>query len=472
MGRKLNARFLLQGVVTRDGDRVHMEITLVDASSGSPLWSTAFDRSVTDVAEIREKIAERIAGALHIASRSGTGDAAMTAPINLDTYQLYMRGQRLMSNLKVSDAEEAAAIFSRLTVLDPGFTRAYLGLGMALLQVADLKQQWTPGVFADAGKAFDRALELNPALGEAWTGRARCTEDPVKAEELFRRGLQLAPSHGIGYLQFSDFLFTQRRRGEAIEMIDRALQIDPLSPQLLHSKAFLVMVVRNDLAEHDRLLREALAINPDFLPALLQLANYKHFFSGEFAESIRLAEQAIALEPRSDDGRNLAAMMYLDVDDPAAALAVLRDSPQTAVARAEVAQYQRDLRRAAEVARSAAQQWWRWSMHSLSPLAEAIRDDAINTGDYASAVKLLESIHSRSTLPPMTRRGFVPVYAHSSCSPVKRSAVASSPHRFSSLSTPNRLAARRIGFLVNVPPYSPCWGMTSARFRNSELARG
>ena len=263
----------------------------------------------------------------------------------------------------------------------------------------------------EATKAFDRALELDPALGEAWIARAALTRDRVKAEEWYRKGLQLAPSYSDGYAYFSEFLYVEYRKGEAIEMVDRARQIDPLTPDLHLSQAFLLMVSRSDVAAHDRLLREALTISPGFRPALIQLAHSNYEYSGEFAEAIRLVEQALSQDPEGD-GRNLAVTVYLDVDDPVAAMAVLGKSPDSVSAQIKIAQYQRNRRRAAELASGVTD--YRETA-PMAPVAEALRDGAIATGDYAPVLKQLEARYSMSTSgtgPRVWSRGLGLVYAH------------------------------------------------------------
>src|SRR4029077_12205066 len=144
-------------------------------------------------------------------------------------------------------------------------------------------------------------------------------------------------------------------------------QIDPLTPTLHLRKAFLLMVSRSDVAGHDRLLREALAINPKLHPALTQLAGARYEFSGEFVEAVRIIEQSIALDPQSVRGRSRAARIYLDVDDPGAAMAVVRDSQPTS-AMVEIAQYQRDPRRAAALTRSRSTE--QWELGPIAPMAE------------------------------------------------------------------------------------------------------
>ncbi len=410
-GRKLNARFLLQGGAARAGDQISTDVELVDAASGAQLWSTSFDHSVKDVAALRETIVERVAGALRIAAEPAGGPASASAAINLDAHLLYVRGQQLMSNQRLDDANAAVELFRRATILDPSFARGYLAMGQAQLLAGGLGNGHSPELLREVNMAFDRALELNPALGEAWIERATLTRDPVKAEEWYRKGLALAPSYSDGYAEFSRFLFVEYRKGEAFEMIKRAREIDPLTPDLHLRQAFLFMVSSSDVAAHDRLVREALTISPGFHPALIRLAHSNYEFSGEFAEAIRLIERAIALDPDSD-GRSLAATVYLDLDDPVAAMAVLGKSPDEVSAQVKIAQYQGDRRRAAELARSVTED------HETAPVApgaEALRDGAIATGDYAPVLKQLEARYAMQvsgTGPRVWSRGLGLVYAH------------------------------------------------------------
>lgn len=416
-GRRLNARFLLQGSAAYAGDQIRTEAELFDAASGVRLWSTSFDHSVRDVALLREAIVERVAGALRIPAEPAAGPASAPAAINLEAHLLYVRGQQLMSKERLDDANTAVELFRRATIIDPSFARGYLAQGQALLTAAGLGNGFdSPELLREVNNAFDRALELNPALGEAWMERAwlarHIAHDPIKAEELYRKGLALAPSYAAGYADFSGFLFSEYSKGEAIEMINRARQLDPLTPDLYLRQAFMLMVGSSDVAAHDRLLREALVISPEYLPALIQLAHSNYEFSGEFAEAIRLVERAIALDP-AGDGRSLAATVYLDLDDPVAAVAVLGKSPDADVpGRLKIAQYRGDRRQAAELARRVTLDM---ETAPVAPVGEALRDEAIATGDYGPALQQLEarySIGTPDTGPRMWNRGLGLVYAH------------------------------------------------------------
>jgi DNA-binding winged helix-turn-helix (wHTH) protein/TolB-like protein/Tfp pilus assembly protein PilF len=422
LGERLHARFLLKGDTDQTGERLRLDVQLMDAQSDDQVWSAAFDRPLTEVAAIREEISQQIAGVLHIPVDPAASSALVETSISLDAYQLYIRGQQLMANATMTDTERAVELFRRATILDPRFARAYLGLGQALLEldvtttpfslgpVRDARNAATPAVRARAAQAFDRALELSPTLGEAWVEHARLARDPVKAEELYRNGLDLAPNYGAGYVHYAGFLFREGRVGEAIETIGRARRIDPLTPELHLLQAFFLLVIRSDVGGHDRLVREALEINPRLPSALQQLARSRWELSGEFADAAQLIERAIAVEPYSPNIRSLARDVYLELGDPVAAAAVLGDSPPAAAM--EIAQHEGDRARAAALLKDMPPEDWR-DTGAQASMTEAIRDAAIAAGDFEPGVRRLESVYAiRAGEPSMWHRASSLVYAH------------------------------------------------------------
>lgn len=404
-GRKLHAQFVLHGHIERQGDQLQIALELRDTQTGKPLWAGDFVRPAGELATVREEAAAQIARVLHLPA-SAPGPAS---PINLEAYELYVRGQRLMQSLRASDAEQAAALFQRATVLDPGFARAYLANGQALVLAHRLDSPTSPELLARVDKRYERALQLDPTLGEVWIERARLSEDKNRAEQLYRKGVALSPNYGVGYMRYSELLMPQNRRGEAIEMIDRARRIDPMTPNLHVRKAFMVFIQRSDVAGSEALLREALEIDPNFKVALLQLADSRHTWSSEFAEAMTLAERGIALDPDDDSARTMAAAMYLDLDDPQAADNVLRGVRARSEADVELAKYRHDVRRAAEIAYGMPDDDWNEGL--FSTLGEAICDGAAQSGDYVRAIQLLESKYATGEGFVMRRSGLSVVYA-------------------------------------------------------------
>lgn len=437
VARKVHARYLLKGDVRRGQDDVRMKVTLIDIESGDSVWSTTFRRPIEQIAGINEEIVGQTAKSLQI-PLPPANNASAYVPADLSTYGLYLRGQKLMSTFRAAEVEQAVVIFSRVTTLDPSFARGYFSMGQALLLAVDLgARTMTEEISRQAGQAFDRALELNPALGPAWAQRARLTSDPVQADVLYRRALELAPSYDENYIRYSDFLFSQGRRGEALELIDRARRIDPLSAALCWRKAELLLATRGDVAGMEQMLHEALAIKPDFPTALRDLAMSKFVWHGEFAEAIRLLERANAVDPDSHAMDGLSVEIYLAMDDLPSAQAILRDAPKplglfSRETLVSLALYEHDVERAASLAREIMREWLPapanrnvisddLRAHSVNqetsgwylPSALALRDEAIRTGDFAPALDLIEraaGLFSGNSL--MRNRGLLLTYAH------------------------------------------------------------
>jgi DNA-binding winged helix-turn-helix (wHTH) protein/TolB-like protein len=413
IGNSLHARYLLSGSVARTGQSLHVDVALIEAGSEARLWTQEFNRPVDEIAAVREAIVAQCARAMHF--QPSVAHEAVKAPVNLDVYDLYSRGMRFMgANASVADTEKAIALFSRTTVLDPRFARGYLGVGQALMYNDGIRPTLTgaisPEIAARAGTALDRALELNPALAEAWIQRALLVDDPAKAEKMFRYGMRLAPNYSVGAMFFSGFLSLHDRAGEAIDVIERARRYDPRSAMLLWLEANAVMQTRSDVAASENMLRQAVMLEPDFAPATETLAISRRLWGGQFAETIRLLERH--LDPDSGE-RAETAIAYLDVDDLDAALRVWyvpEDPPGFELM--VLSQYRHDNRAAAAVART---KLGGPQLGLYEIAAEALRDDAIATGNYAPALKLFESSYaahpwfgSQATMD----HGFAIVYAH------------------------------------------------------------
>jgi DNA-binding winged helix-turn-helix (wHTH) protein/TolB-like protein len=414
------ARYLVDGTVSQQEDRIHVEVALHDASSGKTLAKFADERAATDLAGVIEKLTRDLAGRLRLPAKTLEAGRA-SAPIHHEAYVIFLESQRLLQTERVADLQSAIELSRRATVLDPRFARAYVGLSQALqlaMYVLPMTEAEKNDASAEARAALDRAFALDPGMGEIFVERAGLTSDSEAADALYREGLKLAPSESAAHQRYAEFLFDEYRRGEALEEMDRAVLLDPLDPRLYQRDALFNFFVNSDVVAHDRLMAEALAINPKMASALYQLGTSKHVYSGQFAEGIRLLEQAIALDPDSDEWKIRVATFYLDVDDPAAALAILKECEGVPRALVEVAQYQSQRRRAAELARQVPIEDWRtmWSV----PEAAALRDEAIATRDFSVALDIIgkrfpmtvETGAQKPGRPRLANRALSLIYAH------------------------------------------------------------
>ncbi|MFL6550436.1 MAG: winged helix-turn-helix domain-containing tetratricopeptide repeat protein, partial [Povalibacter sp.] len=410
MTRRLHARYFVSGQVSRTGNHLHLTARVMRANSDAPLWSKTFDGPVTQITAIREDIARAVVESIHVDPR--VASEAVKAPVDLDVYQLYRRGERSIgADASPSDTQKAAALFARTTALDPEFARGYLGIAQALLYDLDinatLSEKETVSMRVEAGRATDRALELNPALGRAWVQRGMVTADADQADRFFRRGMELAPNDSVNAMFYSNFLSAHGRMGEALAVVQRARKLDPISPLLYSLESNALMENHSDVAGSERLMNEVSEIDPKSVPGDFAFSRWR--WQGRFADAIHGLEQDI----KAGNGVHaIPAMMYLDVDDLPAAINMWNSWDAPPHPFLMIAQYQRNIADAASQARiilSSAR------LPMFGYAAEAIRDDALMRHDFAPGLALLDPVyhsHEWTVGGPIYYYGFAAVYAH------------------------------------------------------------
>lgn len=388
IGDELHAGYLVQGTVQRIADQIRVSARLVRPEDGTQVWSSRFDRPVGQVFSLQDDIAASVAQAL--AERTPLSSAAMAShrgPRSQDTTaQLaYLRGRALLARYTVADSTAAAAEFESAIALDPAFAAAYASLYDARLQATERRREDLHALRSRERPLLDKALSLDPACGSAYFARAIWNEtDPAIRDADFKRGVALDPSNSRGLIEYEFFLTEQKRDAEAMEMLRRALAVDPLS-----ARANFRMAQRHfssgDVSHLESDMKRVLELDPTFQPALQRYAKYRWQSHGELVEAIQLIERAVTVDPQNPWSRHTAAAMYLDLEDPSAAFDVASGTDSsTRSAGILLAQWRGDWRTAAQLAYSPAGSTYnpyeRWGVN------EAIRDSALLGHDRSKAI--------------------------------------------------------------------------------------
>ena len=401
IGRKLDARYLLEGSVQQDGGMLRVTAQLVDAATGTHVWSLRFDERRSHVFAVQDAIAARVAEALDLSVQASRAiEAGGRGTSNFDAYLSYLRGRTLLGTRRVSDAAPAIELFDRALQLDPAFAAAYVSLAEAEVFAAEFaagddRAERFEAALRRALDLLDKALALDPSAGAAYVMRGYCEAftDLAAAEASYRRGLQLAPNDARGYAGLASVLFEEpAARGEALQLLDRARRLDPVEPAHDVTKAVFLLYDRGDVGGAEALLRNVLQRRPDYPPALARLGELKFCCRADPSEAIELLERATALDHEAQWPRRLLVRSYLDVDDVDAAARIVEQWPGPKdLLQLPVLAYRGHWRRAGVLAYAAA------SHQQLGAIDEgiaslALRRHARLTGQYERAIDTLAGL--------------------------------------------------------------------------------
>src|SRR4029077_9892352 len=176
----------------------------------------------------------------------------------------------------------------------------YVELATAKLQLAEFEfkgnREAEFGAAVEESKLLiEQALALDPRNAQAYLERGylRAFTDLAGAEQDYRRGVELNPNSARGYAALATILYDDpERRDEALAMLTRAHQLDPLERQYDVLKAKLLAFGRGNLREPDAVLADVVARYPPYQPAAMLLSDVRRF-EGNYADAIMYDEQAL-----------------------------------------------------------------------------------------------------------------------------------------------------------------------------------
>jgi len=365
IGRRLNARYLLEGSVQSDRSRLRVTAQLIDSETGNHVWSIRFDRTPEDIFRVQDEIATQVASKLTASIPVSKGKQGTE---KLDAWLPYVQGRALLATRRLADLEQAKQRFSEAIRVDPSFASAYVSLAEAHLlgSYLPLSEFWFingPNISEAEQTRIEQllaqALALDDKNGEAYLLRGWLGQE-TDAEADYRHGLALSPNSALGYERLARLLWYSQdpggridaaKRAESYAMIDRARALDPLMPSAHLTKGMMLLYGRGDTKAANALILQALEQDPNYYPALMRLAELRWCCEGEIAEAIRYGERALALEPNASWPQRLLVRFYLDIGELGTAKQVLAESRESdAVGQLPILLYERDWKKAGELA--------------------------------------------------------------------------------------------------------------------------
>jgi serine/threonine-protein kinase len=245
IGARLNARFVIEGSVRREGDRLKVSAQLVRTDDGYHVWSRSFERDMRDVLAVQEEIARAVVDGVEgrlATPASGPGAHMPTAA----AFDLYLQAVHAAQ----TDLAAAERLLRASIAADPTYARPYIALARVYLESDIYGLRPTPELVGKANAAVHTALQLDDGSAEAHSilGSllARHEYQWEAAEREMRRALELDPNNAAAHNDYAqNVLALQERWQEAQAETRRALDLDPLSPTVGAGAAFLLYLQRD-----------------------------------------------------------------------------------------------------------------------------------------------------------------------------------------------------------------------------------
>ena len=289
VGRTLGVASVLEGSVSREGDRVRIRAELVKTDDGFQLWSESYDRKIDDIFAVQDEIARAATGALQL-KLSGANAATREQVTNARAYEAYLRAQYFTTRGRDKATLDNALAYSEQAIkLDPKYAPAWAVRSYILDTMGDVGLIEPETAFRRARDDAERAIELDsngPSgyLALAWVQINR-DWNWEGAELSLSKAAELQPG-SASILRFRSFLaHSQGRLMEAIQFHEQAITLDPLFASSHSYLAFL----HYSAGQYDKALasaQKALELNPQ--------KTYDHFTRGEVFLAQGRLEQSLA----------------------------------------------------------------------------------------------------------------------------------------------------------------------------------
>jgi TolB-like protein/Flp pilus assembly protein TadD len=309
IGKALGVATLLEGSVRRIGNRVRVNVQLINANNDEHIWAEDYDRDLTDVFAIQTDLAQKIAFALQAklsANEKARLDRRPTQ--DLDAYLLYVQAHDYANRPDRfrETSLKAEELFERAIKLDPKFAAAFAGLSMA--------QSWlyhsfepTPARREKARLNANESLRLQPnlpeghlALGFSYYYGDRDYERALAEFEIAKRGL---PNEAQAYMAIGAI---QRRQGRWVEStanLEKAAELDPKNSSVLLNLGYNYMATRNFEAA-DKIFDRGIEAAPESFGSRALKSELAIRWKGD----ISVAEKELASVPPEVDPQGLVTL--------------------------------------------------------------------------------------------------------------------------------------------------------------------
>ncbi|MEO8052986.1 MAG: winged helix-turn-helix domain-containing protein [Acidobacteriota bacterium] len=271
IARELNVDAIVEGTVMQSGQRVRITAQLIRAYDDRHLWSEQYERDLTDVLALQGDVARAIASEIQIKlTPRDLSNPLRTRQVNPQAYEAFLRGNFFL-NQGIRGIAKSVEFYREAIKIDPSQADVHASLAEALCYAGIFGFRPSAETYREARLAALKALEIDELSAGAHNVLAEVKKgydwELAGAEAEYKRALQLNPNHLLTRLWYAECLARMGRYAEALMESERALAMDPVSPNSHGNRGMLLFRARR----YDEAIgasQRALDLEPRFINAL------------------------------------------------------------------------------------------------------------------------------------------------------------------------------------------------------------
>jgi TolB-like protein/Flp pilus assembly protein TadD len=322
IGRELGVEYVLEGSARREANRVRITAELIHVKDQTQLWADTYEHDLSGFRSVQSEVAQSVAKALALKLLPAEQTRLASArTVNPKVYDAYLKGKFYVSQNNPEGFEKGMRHLHQAVEIDPAEPLAYIGLAEGYITLGHGGAELLD-ILPRARAAAEQALKLDPSMAEAVGVLAEVAYyyewDWAKAEELFKRALELNPSLAMTHYHYAWYLAVFDRQEEAIAEHKLARDLDPLRAQ---NTGWLGQLYNYEGRYDEAIVeaKKAIELDPKFWPSY-QVMRLAYSRKGMHEEAIAAAKGLIDLLPRRGNAHLI--MAYVSAGQVEKALAI------------------------------------------------------------------------------------------------------------------------------------------------------
>ena len=268
VGREMGVRYVLEGSVRREGNRVRITVQLIDATTLQHLFSERYERELKDIFAIQDEITIKVLTAMRVSlSGEGVPSSRSKGAKNIEAYLKLLQAEAALQTVNRASQAQTRRLAEEAIALDPGYGRAYSMLAAAI------GNEFALGVYErNPGEALERAMALA------------------------QKGAQLDDSSEVGHRILGVMALHNRDYEKAIAEEERAVALAPNSVPAHYMLGYSLCCAGRD-EEAIPILKKAVALSPIPLPRALSHLCIASRKARRYEEAVAVCRQLLQREP-------------------------------------------------------------------------------------------------------------------------------------------------------------------------------